>query len=94
MKSIRGQGFSIIWPNGLELKKTTRGRGINRKEGMDLTPDEELINALWGWDGKVGFYLAYVPAERAWFKNSELRVALGVQSGALSEQSQSFALNS
>jgi hypothetical protein len=67
MKTIREQGFSIIWPNGLEFKKTTLGRGINRKTGLDFTPDEELIEALWGWDGKVGCHFAYLPAERPVF---------------------------
>lgn len=64
MKNIREQGFSIVWPNGLEFKKTTLGRGIERKEGTDFTPDEEIIQALWGWDGKVGCHFAYLPAER------------------------------
>jgi len=67
MKSIRDLGFAIVWPNGLEFKKTTLGRGINRKEGMDFRPDEELIEALWGWDGKVGCHFAYLPAERPVF---------------------------
>jgi len=67
MQGIRDLGMSYFWSNGLELKKATLGRGINRKEGMNFTPDEELINALWGWDGKVGCYLAYVPAERPIF---------------------------
>ncbi|OUD14517.1 hypothetical protein [Thioflexithrix psekupsensis] len=64
---VREQGMPILWPNGLELKKTTLGRGINRKSGLDFTPDEELIQALWGWDGKVGCYMAYIPAERPVF---------------------------
>lgn len=67
MRIVREQGMPILWPNGLELKKTTLGRGINRKSGLDFTPDEELINALWGWDGKVGCYMAYIPAERPVF---------------------------
>jgi len=67
MQGIRDLGMAFFWSNGLELKKATLGRGINRKEGMNLTPDEELINALWGWDGNVGCYLAYVPAERPIF---------------------------
>jgi len=52
MKGIREMELAVFYPNGLELKKTTLGRGINRKEGLNLTPDEELIEALWGWDGK------------------------------------------
>nr|VFJ54966.1 MAG: hypothetical protein BECKDK2373C_GA0170839_10468 [Candidatus Kentron sp. DK] len=67
MRGIRELGMAYFWSNGLELKKATLGRGVNRKEGMDLTPDQELIDALWGWDGKVGCYLAYVPAERPIF---------------------------
>ncbi|RKZ82790.1 MAG: radical SAM protein [Candidatus Parabeggiatoa sp. nov. 1] len=67
MKSFRELGLAVFWPNGLELKKTTLGRGINRKSGADFTPDEELISALWGWDGKTGCYMAYIPAERPVF---------------------------
>jgi hypothetical protein len=68
MKSIRDLGLTIVWPNGIELKKTTLGRGrLNRKKGMDFRPDEELIEALWGWDGKVGCHFAYLPAERPIF---------------------------
>ncbi len=66
MEGIRELGIAILWPNGLELKKVTLGRGINRGT-PDLTPDEELIAALWGWDGKVGCYHAYIPAERPVF---------------------------
>lgn len=66
MKGIRELGLAILWPNGLELKKVTKGRGINRGI-LDLTPDEELIEALWGWNGKVGCYHAYIPAERPVF---------------------------
>jgi hypothetical protein len=54
------------WPNGLELRKTTLGSGRNY-ESTDLRPDEELIQALFGWDGKVGCPLAYIPAERPVF---------------------------
>lgn len=66
MQGIREVGTAVLWPNGLELKKVTLGRGINRGT-QDLTPDEELIAALWGWDGKVGCYHAYIPAERPVF---------------------------
>jgi hypothetical protein len=63
MSGIRELGLAVLWPNGLELKKATRGHGINR--GVpDFVPDQELIAALWGWDGKVGCYHAYIPAER------------------------------
>ena len=67
MKNFRELGLAVFWPNGLELKKTTLGRGINRKNQTDMTPDEELIEALWGWDGKTGCYMAYIPAERPVF---------------------------
>jgi hypothetical protein len=59
-------GVSLMWPNGLELRKTTLGSGRNY-ESSDLRPDEELIQALFGWDGKVGCPLAYIPAERPVF---------------------------
>lgn len=63
MKGLRELGLGIHWGNGLELRKATLGRGFNRP-GTDLTPDEELVQALWGWDGKIGAYHAYIPAER------------------------------
>jgi hypothetical protein len=59
-------GISLMWPNGLELRKTTLGAGRNY-ESTDLRPDEEIIEALFGWDGKVGCPLAYIPAERPVF---------------------------
>ncbi|SJM96081.1 radical SAM protein [Crenothrix polyspora] len=63
MKGARELGLAMLWPNGLELRKATIGRGLNRP-GTDLTPDEELINAVWGWDGNAGTFHAYMPAER------------------------------
>ncbi len=63
MRGIRELGIAVLWPNGLELKKATLGKGINRGP-INFTPDEELINALWGWNGKTGCYHAYIPAER------------------------------
>lgn len=63
MKGLRDLGLAILWPNGLELRKATRGRGMARSDS-DLSPDEELIQALWGWDGQVGCYHAFIPAER------------------------------
>ena len=47
----------------LELRKATLGRGFNRQD-TDLRPDEELIQAVWGWDGRRGVFHAYIPAER------------------------------
>jgi len=67
MKGIRELELAFLWANGLEIKKTTMGRGINRKNNTDMTLDEELISALWGWNGKTGCYSAYVPAERPIF---------------------------
>lgn len=63
MRGARELGLAMLWPNGLELRKATVGRGLNRP-GTDLAPDEELINAVWGWDGKAGTFHAYMPAER------------------------------
>ena len=64
MQGIRDLELGIMWFNGLELKKMTRGRGINRESGKDLRPDEELISALFDWDGNAGCYFAYLPGER------------------------------
>lgn len=63
MRGMRELGLAILWANGLELRKATRGRGFARSD-TDLSPDEELIQALWGWDGKTGCYHAFIPAER------------------------------
>ncbi|NEO92258.1 MAG: radical SAM protein, partial [Moorea sp. SIO3G5] len=59
---LREMEIPVSWTNGLELKKATLGRGI-RPDG-DMTPDRELIEAIWGWDGKVGCFYAFIPAER------------------------------
>ena len=66
MQGIRELGLAILWPNGLELKKATLGHGINRGK-INFAPDEELIASLWGWNGTVGCYHAYIPAERPAF---------------------------
>lgn len=63
-RGTRELGMPLLWTNGIELKKATLGKG--RKNG-DLMPDEELIDAIWGWDGKVGSLLSYIPAERPIF---------------------------
>lgn len=63
MRGLREQELAVLWANGLELRKATRGRGLSRSD-TDLSPDEELIRALWGWDGAVGCYHAFIPAER------------------------------
>lgn len=64
MKGVRDLGVSFLWPNGLELRKITHGRGFSSESASDLAPDEELLQALFGWDGKKGCYHLYVPAER------------------------------
>ena len=66
MKGVREMELPINWTNGLEIRKATLGRGYDRNSD-DLTPDYELVEALWGWDGKVGCYEAYIPAERPIF---------------------------
>ena len=58
---FRDLGVAVLWGNGLEVSKATVGRGMRKG---DPTPDEELVQALWGWDGKVGCAQAYIPAER------------------------------
>lgn len=63
-QGAREMGLPLLWGNGLELKKATIGRGL---PDSDLSPDEELIQAIWGWDGKVGCYQGYLPAERPTF---------------------------
>ena len=59
--AARDLGLALLWGNGLEIKKATLGRSL---PGGDDRPDEELVRALWGWDGKVGCAQAYIPAER------------------------------
>jgi hypothetical protein len=61
MRSARALSLPVLWGNGIELKKATLGRSL---PGGDLTPDLELIEAVWGWDGNVGCAQAYIPAER------------------------------
>lgn len=51
----------VFWSSGLELAKATLGRGF--KNG-DTRPDNKLVDALWGWNGKVGCAQSYIPAER------------------------------
>jgi hypothetical protein len=62
-KGMREMGLSVSWGNGLELRKATLGRGYERSSD-DLKPDEELVEALWGWNGSTGCCMAYIPAER------------------------------
>ena len=58
---FRELGLPVLWGNGLELAKATLGRGL---KNADSRPDRELVEALWGWDGKTGCAQAYIPAER------------------------------
>ena len=60
-RGAREMGMPLMWPNGLEVSKATLGHG---RKNRDMTPDDELIEALWGWDGQVGGFLGYIPAER------------------------------
>lgn len=64
MEGIRDLGLAVLWGNGLEIKKATLGHGF--RDG-DPTPDEELCQALWGWNGRAGCYNAYIPGERPVF---------------------------
>jgi hypothetical protein len=61
MTGLRDLGLAVLWGNGLELKKATKGRSL---PNGDPAPDLELVEALWGWDGSVGCAQAYIPAER------------------------------
>jgi hypothetical protein len=63
VKQLREWELPFGWPNGIEIRKATRGRGRDRNPD-DLLPDEEMVEAMWGWDGKVGCFYAYIPAER------------------------------
>lgn len=60
-QGIRDLGLSVFW--GLEVKKITKG-GIYGGDKKDAAPDEELLHALYGYDGKIGCHHAYIPAER------------------------------
>ena len=66
MNGIRERNLAVLWPNGLELRKMTLGRGQCGKR-ENLTPDEELINAIYHWDGRKGTLAGYLPAERPIF---------------------------
>ena len=60
-RGFRELGLPVLWGNGLELAKATLGRGV---KNSDSKPDRELVEGLWGWDGKTGCAQAYIPAER------------------------------
>jgi hypothetical protein len=63
VNGLRERELPVSWDNGIEIKKATKGRGKGNSP-EDLVPDEELVEAMWGWDGKVGCFMAYIPAER------------------------------
>lgn len=63
MKGLREMELAVSWLNGIELRKATKGHGRNYNDA-DLSPDEELVEAVWGWNGKAGCVYAYIPAER------------------------------
>lgn len=50
VNGARQIGIAMMWPNGLDLRKTTLGAGRSRGQA-DLRPDEKLLEALFGWDG-------------------------------------------
>lgn len=64
LDGVREMGLAFMWGNGLEMQKMTKGRSL---PGGDLSPDPELVRAVWGWDGKAGCYQGYLPAERPTF---------------------------
>ena len=66
MQGVRDRNLAVLWPNGLEMRKMTMGRGHSGKK-EDLTPDEEVIQAIYNWDGRKGTLAGYLPAERPIF---------------------------
>jgi hypothetical protein len=64
MEGIQDMELGVMWFNGFELKKLTRGLGKTDGKIKDLDPDEEFISAIFDWNGKAGCYLAYVAGER------------------------------
>lgn len=73
VNGVRDLGIPILYPNGLELQKATIGKGFPHG---DLTPDRELVEAVWGWDGQIGCYHAFIPAERPIAGNESYRKLL------------------
>ncbi|HLO48205.1 MAG TPA: radical SAM protein [Kamptonema sp.] len=63
VNGMRQMELGFAWNNGIEIRKATKGRGRNY-DNTDLAPDRELVEAVWGYDGKVGCLHAYIPAER------------------------------
>ena len=70
MQGARDMGLPVLFSNGLELKKMSRGMGRNRTQN-DLKPDLELVEALCGWDGRVGTAYLYVAGERPVFRTEK-----------------------
>lgn len=75
VNGLRAMNLPVSWDNGIELKKATKGRGRERNP-EDLLPDEELVAAMWGWDGKRGCFMAYIPAERPFVGRQSYRKLL------------------
>ena len=63
MQAARDLNLPILWINGLDLAKMNLNSGKQNKSSTFI-PDKELIKSLWGWDGKKGCFLGYIPAER------------------------------
>lgn len=61
MSAARELALPVLWGNGIELRKATLGRSFPRS---DASPDLDLVQSVWGWDGRVGCAQAYIPAER------------------------------
>jgi hypothetical protein len=61
LNGIRSLDIPFLWGNGIELSKATKGRSLPTGSGE---PDLELIEAVWGWDGRRGCGQTYIPAER------------------------------
>lgn len=61
LDGMRDLDIPFLWGNGIELRKATKGRGL--PDGSP-EPDLELIESVWGWDGRRGCGQTYIPAER------------------------------
>lgn len=64
VNQLRKWELQVAWPNAIEICKATQGRGHHRNPD-DLLSDQEMVDAMWGWDGKVGCFYAYIPVERS-----------------------------
>ncbi|MGN7611419.1 radical SAM protein [Magnetococcales bacterium HHB-1] len=66
MNGAKEMNIATLFSNGLELAKMTRGLG-RHSDQTSLKPDQELVEALCGWDGEVGCSYLYVAGERPLF---------------------------